>query len=177
MSEEAPPPTRIVLVGFMGAGKTSVGRKLATRLGWAFVDLDRRIEEQAGTSVPQLFRERGEPAFRELEQQAAESLADARDTVVAAGGGAFQSPATRAALSRGALTVWLRCDLETLLRRIGRGAGRPLAGSRETMRALLEQREATYKLADRAEDTARASPSEVARRVAQVVTGAGQRTD
>ncbi len=95
---------RVVLVGFMGAGKSSVGRSLAGRLGWRFVDLDRSIEERTGATIAALFRERGEAAFRALEEDAARSVASLSDTVVAAGGGAFAAPATRALLRQGALT-------------------------------------------------------------------------
>lgn len=167
---EASRPDRVVLVGFMGSGKTTVGRKLARRLGWTFVDLDQAIEERAGATVPELFERRGEPAFRQLEAEAAEALTGGHELVLAAGGGAFESERTRAALRAGrTLTVWLRCDLDTALRRIGSGSGRPLAGSRETMRALLDRRVGTYALADRVEDTTSLSPSEVARRLAVAV--------
>jgi shikimate kinase len=164
------PPRRIVLVGFMGAGKTTVGATLAARLGWGFLDLDRRIEERAGRSVPEIFRRDGEPAFREEERRAAEEAAGLDRLVIAAGGGAFAHPATRAALARGSMTVWLACSLETVLERIAPGPDRPLASSRERMHRLMSLREPSYRLADRVVD-ASAEPSEVVRRVLAAVFG------
>ena len=111
-------PTRVVLVGFMGSGKTSVGRVLARRLGYGFEDMDRRIEERTGRAVADIFREEGEEAFREMEREEAQALTSLPQRVVATGGGAFTRPATRALLQEGALTVWLRCDLDQMLARV-----------------------------------------------------------
>ena len=105
-------PARIVLVGFMGAGKSAVGRRLARRLKYRFVDLDLRIEKRAGKTIAELFREQGEAAFRALEREEAGAVSELENVVVAAGGGAFVVPATRELLRKGALTVWLQCDLE-----------------------------------------------------------------
>ncbi len=138
---------RIVLVGFMGAGKTSVGRELARRLGWRFIDLDEEIEVAAGRSVRELFRDEGEAEFRRRELEAARRAAEQKEVVIAAGGGAFAESETRAILQAEAATVWLRCDLETILERIGADPSRPLASDRETMRELLEQRQPTYQQA------------------------------
>lgn len=160
-------PDRIVLVGFMGAGKTTVGKALAKRLRWAFVDLDRRIEERTGTDVPTLFRDRGESAFREEERLAAEDLAAQTACVVAAGGGAFAEPDTRAALQAGARTVWLQCDPAVLVRRIRPDGSRPLANNRERMLELLAKREPFYRLADLTVDTSSAGPTQVAQEIAE----------
>jgi len=157
-------PGRLVLVGFMAAGKSTVGPLLADLLGWRFLDLDDRIEDRAGISVAEFFAERGEPAFREAERQAAEELTDLRETVLATGGGAFVQPATREALRRNAVTVWLRIDLETALRRLPRDGARPLAGNREIMAELFAQREPAYALAD-LEVQAADEPATVARRI------------
>ena len=157
-------PGRVVLVGFMGAGKSTVGPLLADLLGWRFLDLDDRIEERAGLSVVRFFAERGEPAFREAERQAAEELGEARETVLATGGGAFAQPATREALRRNAVTVWLRVDLTTAMRRLPRDASRPLAGNRAIMERLLAQREPAYALAD-LEVEAEDDPVTVARHI------------
>ena len=164
-------PARVVLVGFMGAGKTSVGRRLARRLGYRFEDLDRRIEKRAGTTVKALFREKGEAAFRALEQDEAREVAALDAVVVAAGGGAFALPATRALLQQRALTVWLQCDLETLIGRIRPDGSRPLAGNREIMRALLAEREPSYRQADVAVDTSSRTPREVVDRIVELVEG------
>jgi shikimate kinase len=158
--------TRIVLVGFMGAGKTTVGRHLAALLGWDFVDLDDRIVARAGRPVAAIFREHGEAAFRAAEHQAAVELQHRRFVVIAAGGGAFVAPGTRAVLSAGALTVWLRCALPALVARIGNDASRPLAGSYETISALLNEREPLYRLADLAVDTTGVAPPDAAREIA-----------
>jgi shikimate kinase len=158
-------PGRVVLVGFMGAGKSTVGPLLADLLGWRFLDLDDQIEERAGITVARFFAERGEPAFREAERQAAEDLVDRRETVLATGGGAFAQPATREALRRNAVTVWLRVDLTTALRRLPRDGARPLAGNRAIMEELLAEREPAYALAD-LEVEAEDDPVTVARLVA-----------
>jgi shikimate kinase len=168
--------TRIVLVGFMGAGKTTVGRHLAAILGWGFADLDERIVERAGKPVAALFRDDGEAAFRSAEREAAVELAPRCFVVIAAGGGAFVSPETRAALSQDALTVWLRCALPALLARIADDGSRPLAGSRETISALLTEREPFYRLARMVVDTTSVAPPEAARAIASAAMQQGAGT-
>jgi len=163
-------PQRIVLVGFMGAGKTTVGLALARRLGWRFRDLDRWIEERQGMTVAELFRRRGEAFFREEEGRAARAAGRLRRHVVAAGGGAFVPEANRAALQRGALVVWLRCGEKELWRRLPRDGSRPLATGRVTMRRLLAEREPSYRLADLVVDTSRAAPERVAQRIEEAFT-------
>jgi shikimate kinase len=165
-------PPRIVLVGFMGAGKTCVGRLLAARLGYAFEDMDARIEARMGRSIATLFAERGEEGFREEERHEARLLSGLVRRVIAAGGGAFVQAPTRVLLTEGAVTVWLQCDLETVLARIPADGTRPLAGNRDIMRALLAEREPSYRLADLAVDTSRSTPREVADRIAHLI---GQR--
>jgi shikimate kinase len=157
-------PGRIVLVGFMGAGKSTVGPLLADLLGWRFLDLDDHVEERAGISVARFFAERGEPAFREAEREAAEDLAGVRETILATGGGAFAQAATREALRRNAVTVWLRVTLPTAIRRLPHDGSRPLLGNRAIMQELLSQREPAYALAD-LEVEAEDDPATVARRI------------
>jgi len=164
-------PSRVVLVGFMGAGKSTIGRRLARRLGYRFEDLDRRIETRAGQSVASLFRERGEAAFRVLEHEEARAVSALPGVVVAAGGGAFAQQATRALLQQGALTVWLQCSLEAALNRVRPDGSRPLAGNREIMRTLLAEREPSYRLADLAVDTSRLTPREVVDRIVELIEG------
>jgi shikimate kinase len=171
----AEPPRRVVLVGFMGAGKTEVGALLAERLGYQFEDMDQRIERRTGRTIAALFEERGEEAFREEERREAAALARLGRRVVAAGGGAFAQPRTRALLQQGALTVWLRCDLETLLERIPDDGVRPLARNRAIMRALLAEREPSYRQADLAVDASRATPQEVADRIVDLLGGQSAR--
>jgi len=167
---------RIVLVGFMGAGKTTVGRHLARLLGWDFVDLDDQVVARAGKSVAAIFREQGEAAFRAAEHDAAVALAPRRFVVIAAGGGAFLAPGTRAALSADALTVWLRCALPALLARIADDRDRPLAGSRETIAALLNEREPVYRLANLVVDTTSVAPPDAAREIASAAMHQGPGT-
>jgi shikimate kinase len=164
-------PTRIVLVGFMGSGKTSVGRVLARRLGYRFEDMDRRIEEGTGRRIADIFREDGEEAFREMECEEARVLASLPRRVVAAGGGAFTRAATRALLQEGALTVWLRCDLDRILARVPSDGSRPLAGNRAIMRALLGEREPSYRMADVVVDASAGAPREVADRIVGLLEG------
>lgn len=175
MSEALRPPLpgRIVLVGFMGSGKSAVAAELARLLGWRLVDMDRRIEEQAGISVAEIFGLHGEGAFRDAERHLAHEIGGLHACVVAAGGGAFAHAETREALRQGALTVWLRCDLETAARRIGASGSRPLAANRETMARLFAERESSYRLADWAVDSSQASPVSVAQLIRNRVLGDG----
>ncbi len=113
-----------------------------------------------------IFRDHGEAAFRAAEHEAAVELGRRRFVVIAAGGGAFMAPGTRAVLSAGALTVWLRCALPALLARIANDASRPLAGSHETISALLTEREPVYRLANLAVDTTSVAPPDAAREIA-----------
>jgi shikimate kinase / 3-dehydroquinate synthase len=156
---------RIVLVGFMAAGKTTVGALVAEILGWEFVDLDQRVEAGTGRTIADIFRDSGEAAFRDAELAAANSLAGTKRVVIAAGGGAFAEPATRAALQERAFTVWVRCALPVLLDRLAGDESRPLAANRETIAALLPKRETTYALADLVVDTTRSAPRVVARTI------------
>jgi shikimate kinase len=162
-------PARIVLVGFMGAGKSTTGRSLARLLGWRFCDLDRLIAERSGMTIAQFFQVRGEAAFREEERSAAASLGGESRLVIAAGGGAFAQQETREALQGDAVSVWLRCRLETCLDRIGQGRSRPLAADREKIGSLFAERQASYALADLTLDSDDVVPDEMARRVADAL--------
>jgi shikimate kinase len=164
-------PARVVLVGFMGAGKSTVGPLVARRLGWAFLDLDDDVEAAAGRTVPEIFATDGEAAFRAAERAAAERASSRERLVLATGGGAFTVPETRSVLQRGALTVWLRCGLDALLARIPADGSRPLAANRATIGPLLAGREPSYALADLTVDTTRTAPVEVARIIAEAATG------
>lgn len=163
-------PTRVVLVGFMGSGKSAVGAKLARRLGYRFEDMDRRIEERTGRSIAAIFEEQGEEAFREEEEREAAILAGLDRRVIATGGGAFTRPKTRARLQEGAVSVWIRGDLETLIARIRPDGTRPLAGNRAIMRTLLAEREPSYRLAELVVDTSReTSPGGIADRIVNLI--------
>src|SRR6185437_10594591 len=116
----------IVLVGMMGAGKSSIGRRLATRLAIPFVDADTEIEQAAGMSIPDIFATHGEPAFRAGEARVIARLLDSGPQVLATGGGAFMNADTRVAIAAKGISIWLKADIEVLLRRIKRRHDRPL---------------------------------------------------
>jgi shikimate kinase/3-dehydroquinate synthase len=135
----------LALVGFMGAGKTTLGLEVAERIGRRFLDLDRDIEQSAGSTIPEIFTRRGEEEFRELEQVAAiEVLKSEKPGVVAMGGGAVKSPAIRKALREYALTVYVEVDPGIAWERV-RGHGRPLAQEEDAFRALYEERQPLYR--------------------------------
>jgi len=142
----------ICLVGFMGCGKSTIGRLLAERLGWAFADLDDEIEQRAGRTIAAIFDADGEPRFRELEEQALReqySMAtQGRARVVALGGGAFTNPNNRERLELAGVSIWLECPVERLWERVAENAHRPLARDREQFERLYHQREELYRLAD-----------------------------
>jgi shikimate kinase/3-dehydroquinate synthase len=141
----------IVLVGLMGAGKTSIGRRLAARLGLPFRDADQEIELAAGCTIPELFARYGEPAFRDGERRVIRRLLAGDPMVIAYGGGAFMDPQTRDVTRTEAISVWLRCTLPTLVRRVATRDNRPLlnGGNREeTLRDLMQQRYPIYAEAD-----------------------------
>ena len=116
----------LVLTGFMGTGKSAVGRKAARRLRMQFVDMDDVLEERAAMSISRSFAERGEDAFREMESALAAELGTREGVVIATGGGAMLREENRMALSRNGIMVCLQCDAETVLRRLGRSDDRPL---------------------------------------------------
>ncbi|GIX06821.1 MAG: shikimate kinase [Candidatus Poribacteria bacterium] len=146
----------IVLVGFMGSGKTSVGRELARRLGWEFVDTDALIERMAGRSIPEIFRERGEPYFRDLESEAIRTATCGTRTVLATGGGAVLRPENMSRLKAAGLVVLLDAEAEELYRRVVNEGRRPLlevADPLARIRELLEYRRPYYAQADLRIDT------------------------
>lgn len=137
----------IVLVGLMGAGKSTVGRRLAKRLGLPFVDSDSEIEEAAGTTAADLFERYGEHDFRDGERRLVARLMDGTVRVIATGGGAFVDARTRQLLNRHAITIWLDAPVDVLAERTGRRDTRPLLrrGDRaETLARLSEEREPLY---------------------------------
>ena len=141
----------VVLVGMMGAGKSSIGRRLATRLGIPFVDADAEIEKAAGMSIPDIFATRGEPDFRAGEARVIARLLDGGPQVLATGGGAFMNPDTRAAIGAKGVSIWLKADFDTLMRRIKRRHDRPLLHTDDpaaTLRQLIDARYPVYGLAD-----------------------------
>ena len=141
----------IVLVGLMGAGKTSIGRRLASRLALPFKDADAEIEAAAGASIPDIFERLGEPAFREGERRVIARLLDEPVHVLATGGGAFMDANTRMLIASRAVSVWLKADLDTLVQRTSRSGHRPLLKTgdpRLILERLIEQRYPVYAEAD-----------------------------
>lgn len=141
----------IVLVGMMGAGKTTVGKRLANALGRRFVDSDAEIETAAGMSIPDIFERHGEDEFRAGEARVIARLLNERDIVLGTGGGAFIQPQTRDLVASAALSVWLKADAETLFARVSRRTNRPLLRTenpRETLQKLIDARYPIYAEAD-----------------------------
>lgn len=141
----------VVMVGMMGAGKTAVGRALATRLGVPFMDSDVEIERAANLSVPEIFERDGEPFFREREAEVIERLLTETPSVLSTGGGAFLADRNRATISAKGVSVWLDADLELLWNRVKHRDTRPLlrtADPKATLAALFEARVPVYQQAD-----------------------------
>ena len=163
-------PPRIALVGFMGSGKSTVGRILADRIGYRFVDSDEEIESRAQAKVSEIFRLRGEAYFRELEEEAIRHLLEADGRVIATGGGAFAQPACAEALLTRAFTVHLDCDFAEAFRRVAGLGGRPLVDRGETQaRALYAERKDKYSRAHVTVDTTRRSPDDVSTEVLRLM--------
>ena len=163
----------IILVGFMGSGKTTVGKVLARKLGWRFLDLDREIEKAEGMSVREIFRKRGESAFRDLEHRAIRSLSKKSRSVIAAGGGAPVFSRNRVWLKRAGRLVYLNVPVTVLVERLKGVKDRPLlasAGGRKKalmrlISAILNAREAHYRRADIVVNVGRSSVVDTVRKV------------
>jgi shikimate kinase len=135
----------IVLVGMMGAGKSSIGRRLASRLGIPFIDADTEIESAAGMTIPEIFEKHGEPYFRAGEARVIARLLDNGPQVLATGGGSVMEPQTRALIGQKGISIWLKADIDVLLKRTKRRNDRPLV---EKIKDLLPVREPIYAQAD-----------------------------
>jgi len=145
------PDKPIVLVGLMGAGKSTIGRRLAQALSLHFVDADNEIVEAAGCSISDIFAMYGETIFRDLEQRVLLRLVASEPCVIATGGGAFMNPAIRSAIKEKAISVWLKADLPVLLERVSRRDTRPLLKSGDKgqiLSKLIEDRYPIYAEAD-----------------------------
>lgn len=145
------PERTLVLVGLMGAGKSTIGRRLAAAMGWEFCDSDDEIEKAAGMSISEIFAEYGEAEFRALERRVIARLLDGPPHVLATGGGAFMNDETRALIKERALSVWLRAELPILVERVSRRNTRPLllnADPEEVLSRLMDERYPVYAEAD-----------------------------
>jgi shikimate kinase len=140
----------VVLIGMMGAGKSSVGRRLGKVLDLPFVDADTEIEKAAGMTIPEIFARHGEAYFRSGETRVVGRLLEEGNTVIATGGGAWMNPQTRAHAKRCGVSVWLKADFDILLRRVKKRGGRPLLkdNPEDTLRRLLAERDPVYAEAD-----------------------------
>jgi shikimate kinase len=167
MSEIAPVPTSsptpeadivaalgkrlIVLVGMMGVGKSTIGRRLAARLRLSFIDADTEIEAAAGMSIPEIFEVHGEPHFRDGEARVIARLLESGPAVLATGGGSFMREETRRRIAEKAVSIWLRADVDIIMRRVKRRADRPLLQTTDpeaTVTRLISEREPIYRNAD-----------------------------
>jgi shikimate kinase len=148
---EALGPRSVVLVGLMGAGKSSNGRRLGQKLGLAFIDADVEIEKAAGMTIPEIFEKHGEPYFRSGEVRVVARLLDGGPQVLATGGGAYMNGETRARIRAQGVSVWLKADIDVLLKRVRRRADRPLLKAddpEQVLRRLMDQRYPVYAEAD-----------------------------
>lgn len=162
----------IVLTGFMGTGKSSIGRRLARELHLKFIDTDGLIEKEAGKSIAQIFAEHGEGYFRKLESKAIEDVASKANVIIATGGGAIVNPENLEALKKNGIVICLTASIDSILARVGSGDERPLlseGGKREAISNLLKQREPFYKKADFIIDTTAKSTKEVVEEILKIV--------
>ncbi len=154
---------KVYLVGFMGAGKSTVARALGRRLGWRVEDIDERIETRERKSVAAIFAQHGEPYFRQLERQVLIELLPERNVVVATGGGTFAEADNRALMLADGATAWLDIPLAQVLRRVPTDGRRPLAADRARMEQLFLMRQLTYAMAHVRIDGAKPVPEVVDR--------------
>ena len=167
------PLRTIVLVGLMGAGKSKIGRRLATRLALPFFDSDCEIEAAAGETIDEIFANRGERVFRDGERRVIARLLAQPVHVLATGGGAFMDPITRALIARRGISLWLRADLEVLVARVARRSNRPLlkeADPKAVLAELIERRYPVYAEADLVVDSGEGSPETTIARVLAALT-------
>ena len=160
---------KIYLVGFMAAGKTTVARALASRLGWRAEDIDELIEARERRTVADIFARNGEPYFRTLEREILRLLLPLRHAVVATGGGTFMDPDNRAAINMDGVSIWLDVPLEELVARLPADGRRPMAADRTQMERLFAMRQAAYANARVRIDARGVHPEEVADRIIESV--------
>src|SRR5262245_9873938 len=159
-------PDRVFLIGFMGAGKTTVGRHLARLLGWDFLDLDEQIVANESRSIPQIFASEGEAYFRRLEKDVLASLRGRERLVVACGGGTYAHPDSRSLIDRMGRVVWIQTPVKVALSRCAGSSGRPLLKDDLQAETLYRKRLPSYRAAALHDDAAGLSAAEVAERIA-----------
>lgn len=162
----------VVLIGLMGAGKSTIGRKLARTLELPFVDSDEAIEEAAGCSISDIFALHGEPAFRDLERKVITRLLTGEMLVLATGGGAWMQPAVREVIRQHAVAVWLKADIDVLLERVSKRSHRPIlekGDKRAILTALMDERYPVYAEAEITIDSNRGSQETIVKRIASAL--------
>jgi shikimate kinase len=169
---------RVLLVGFMGSGKTRVGQLLAQRLGWGFRDFDQEVKSRSGLPIPELFRQHGEVWFRELEEELGRELLEEEAVVLASGGGWPAAGGRMEGLGSDTFSVWLQVTPEEAVRRVtSEGPTRPLLAVEDPLqqaREILAKREGYYLKADEALDSQEGSPEYLARRVEELMAESGR---
>ena len=157
--------SNLILIGFMGTGKTSLGKLLAEKLGRGFIDIDQKIEQDAGLSIPQIFEKYGEKYFRELEKNAVKEITQRRGLVIATGGGTIKDEENLRLLKNSGVIVCLTTEPEEILRRTERRGERPMLDAEEdrltTIKKLLAERQQFYSQADYTIDTTDWSPLQI----------------
>lgn len=166
----------VVLVGLMGVGKSTIGRRLASKIDWPFVDADEEIELAAGCSISDIFSVHGEPIFRDLEQRVISRLVSDGPLILATGGGAWMQPAVREIIRQKATSVWLRAEIDVLLERVSKRNHRPLlekGDKRAIMQQLMDQRYPVYASADLVVDSGKGPHEQVVDLVLKTLEGHG----
>jgi shikimate kinase len=163
-------PERIYLVGFMGAGKSSVGRALSKRLGWSLIDLDSEIERSQQMTVQEIFRKFGESRFRELERKHLERVSTQRKVVIALGGGAYVDPQNRRIADSTGLTLWLQAAFSRIVQRVKLDGSRPLFEDNDRAMRLYDERQPSYAQAQFQISTDDRTPDAVAAEI-EVILG------
>lgn len=159
----------IFLVGFMGCGKSVIGRELAEKLGYRFLDTDDMVEKKENRSIEEIFRESGEGYFREKEWEVLNELKGLSKAVISTGGGLFLGPQHRAFIKEQGMSLWLNAPFEDILDRLKGGSNRPLFKDEESLKIMLEDRKARYALADFEVRTDRLTIEEVVKRVMEAL--------
>jgi len=166
----------VALVGMMGAGKSSVGKRLAARLNLPFRDADEEIEKAAGCSITEIFERYGEPAFRDGERRVIARLLSEPPQILATGGGAFIDPQTHAEIKKKAVSIWIKAPIDVLVERVSRRDNRPLLKNgdpREIIERLLAQRDPIYAEADLSIDSAAGPHAQAVERIVEALKELG----
>jgi shikimate kinase len=166
----------LVLVGLMGAGKTTIGRRLAREVGWRFVDSDEEIETAAGCRIADIFAIHGEPIFRDLEMRVITRLLGEAPLVLATGGGAWMQPGVRSIIREKATSLWLRAEIDILTNRVSKRNHRPLletGDKREILERLMSERYPIYEEADMVVDSSHGPHEDVVKRVIAALEARG----